>query len=287
MRDDFAVFILTHGRADNQKTLKMLKSCGYKGKYFLVVDDLDEQLPEYKKRYGNHVIVFNKMGARKTMDTFHNTRMLTAVVFARNVVFDIAREKGISCFAMCDDDVSRLNYKVIEKDKLKTLKITKNIEKFLEAYVEYQQSAKITVLGMCEDGVFIGGGNQLARSGYTPSVGKFMFYRTDDEVKYRGLFYEDNISTFDIPLQGRVSFSPTCISTVSQVNVKKSARGGMKKAYDFTSEEYVCCFMVLMAHPSGVKIVRGLEKWKMRKKISNLRPMIISEKYREAGGAEK
>ena len=39
MRDDFAVFILTHGRARQQKTLATLKKCGYTGKLFLVIDD--------------------------------------------------------------------------------------------------------------------------------------------------------------------------------------------------------------------------------------------------------
>lgn len=42
MRDDFGVFIITHGRANEQITLKTLKKCGYSGKVFLVIDDEDE-----------------------------------------------------------------------------------------------------------------------------------------------------------------------------------------------------------------------------------------------------
>ena len=42
MRDDFCVFVLTHGRADNVITARTLKRHGYTGKTFFVVDDQDE-----------------------------------------------------------------------------------------------------------------------------------------------------------------------------------------------------------------------------------------------------
>lgn len=280
MRNDFAIFILTHGRANDQKTLKMLKENGYTGQYFLVVDNLDEQLEEYQKKYKDHVIVFDKLAAWEITDTFHNGKMLKAVVFPRNVVFQYAREKGIKEFAMCDDDISRLNYKNIEGGKLVTKKITSNIDQIIEAYVNYVEQAKITVLGMCEDGVFIGGVNQLVLNGYTPSIGKFIFFRTADEVKYRGLYYEDNIATYDIPLQGRMSFSPTIISTVSQIDTKKT-KGGMHDVYENTSSGYTCSFMVLMAHPSGIKISQKKDSWKVRKSQDNLRPMLLDEKWRK------
>lgn len=280
MRNDFAIFILTNGRANDQKTLKMLKENGYTGQYFLVVDNLDEQLEEYQKKYKDHVIVFDKLAAWEITDTFHNGKMLKAVVFPRNVVFQYAREKGIKEFAMCDDDISRLNYKNIEGGKLVTKKITSNIDQIIEAYVNYVEQAKITVLGMCEDGVFIGGVNQLVLNGYTPSIGKFIFFRTADEVKYRGLYYEDNIATYDIPLQGRMSFSPTIISTVSQIDTKKT-KGGMHDVYENTSSGYTCSFMVLMAHPSGIKISQKKDSWKVRKSQDNLRPMLLDEKWRK------
>lgn len=136
---------------------------------------------------------------------------------------------------------------------------------------------------MCEDGVFIGGVNQLVLNGYTPSVGKFMFFRTEDKVKYRGLYYEDNIATYDIPIQGRMSFSPTIISTVSQIDTKKT-KGGMNDVYENTSSGYTCSFMVLMAHPSGIKIIEKKDVWKIRKSQDNLRPMLLDEKWRK--GAE-
>lgn len=49
MRNDFAVFILTHGRADNVVTVPAIKKAGYTGKIYFIIDDEDEQAEEYKK----------------------------------------------------------------------------------------------------------------------------------------------------------------------------------------------------------------------------------------------
>lgn len=48
----FVVFILTHGRASNVKTLKTLRKAGYTGKAVLVIDNEDEMEEDYKRIYG-------------------------------------------------------------------------------------------------------------------------------------------------------------------------------------------------------------------------------------------
>lgn len=53
MRDDFAVMILTHGRADRVYTLKSLRKGGYTGKVYIVIDNEDDQQDEYVSRYGH------------------------------------------------------------------------------------------------------------------------------------------------------------------------------------------------------------------------------------------
>ena len=60
MRDDFCVFILTHGRPDNMVTLRTLERYAYDGPVFLVIDDEDARGDEYRERYGDQVICFSK-----------------------------------------------------------------------------------------------------------------------------------------------------------------------------------------------------------------------------------
>ena len=51
MRDDFAVLILTHGRADNVVTMKTLQRQGYSGKWYMVIDDEDDMADDYRRNF--------------------------------------------------------------------------------------------------------------------------------------------------------------------------------------------------------------------------------------------
>ena len=65
---DYAVFIVSHKRPDRVFTYKALRKTGYTGKIYIVVDDLDPTIEEYKKRF-NNVVVFSKQEAKKITDT--------------------------------------------------------------------------------------------------------------------------------------------------------------------------------------------------------------------------
>ena len=61
VRDDFAIMILSHGRADNVRTVNTLKEVNYTGKWYIIIDDEDNQRDEYIKNFGKeHIIIFNK-----------------------------------------------------------------------------------------------------------------------------------------------------------------------------------------------------------------------------------
>ena len=66
--NDLAVFIMVHGRPDRMWTYKTLREQNYTGKIFLVGDDQDSTIDDYKKIYGKEMIVFNKEKAKKTWD---------------------------------------------------------------------------------------------------------------------------------------------------------------------------------------------------------------------------
>ena len=60
VRDNFAIFILSHGRANNVKTVDMLKRINYTGKWYIIVDNEDNQYEDYCKNFGeDKIIVFN------------------------------------------------------------------------------------------------------------------------------------------------------------------------------------------------------------------------------------
>ena len=68
--NNFCVFILSHGRANNVKTLETLKKANYTGDWYIVIDNEDSTANEYYKKFGkDKVIMFDKLEISKTFDT--------------------------------------------------------------------------------------------------------------------------------------------------------------------------------------------------------------------------
>lgn len=112
MRNDFAVLILSHGRADRVYTIPTLRKGGYTGKIYIVVDNEDEQQDEYIVRYGKeNVIVFDKLEAMKHSDTMDNYEKHNIVLYARNSCFEIAKRLGLSSFLELDDDYTAFDFR--------------------------------------------------------------------------------------------------------------------------------------------------------------------------------
>lgn len=119
MRDDFAVLILTHGRADNVVTLKTLQRQGYSGKWYMVIDDEDDMADDYRQNFGeDHIVTFCKQEAVDRADTMDNLNEHRAILYARNESFRIARELGLKYFLMLDDDYSDFLFRFPEGKKL-------------------------------------------------------------------------------------------------------------------------------------------------------------------------
>ena len=86
--EDFAVFILTHGRPDNVKTFNTLKRFGYTGKIYIIIDNEDKRADEYYKNFDN-VVMFNKKDVALAFDEGDNFNDRRSIVYARNACFNI------------------------------------------------------------------------------------------------------------------------------------------------------------------------------------------------------
>ena len=93
-----AVFILSHGRPDNVITYQTLRKQGYTGKIYIIVDDEDKTLKDYKNNFGDEVIVFSKKDYENKFDIMDNFSGNKVIVYARNACYDIARNLGLDYF---------------------------------------------------------------------------------------------------------------------------------------------------------------------------------------------
>lgn len=280
MRDDTAIFIITHQRADKQLTLKMLKQSGYSGKVYLVVDDMDCQLQEYRKRYGDNILIFSKKKYAEKVDTHINKFRTCSAVFARNACIDMAKEMGLSFYFVCDDDIRCIYVKDGRTGKMETHKIA-DIERVLSKLVEFMENTRVHAVAFADNSAYIGGANQHVRNGVKYVLTKFVLCRTDDPVIYQSIMWEDQASCYRDLGVGKIDFSIMFLAAATPPNEKGA--GGCAEMYK-SSTNYVNSFMVLMVRPDCVKIVPGKEeKCRMRTRQNALHPMILHEKYRRAG----
>jgi hypothetical protein len=114
MDNNFAVFILTHGRPDNVKTLQTLKKCGYTGAVYLIVDNEDKTLDTYLRKYGENMVkVFDKKAMADSIDEGNNFDNRKVIIHARNACFYIAKELSLQYFIQLDDDYTSFRYRFI------------------------------------------------------------------------------------------------------------------------------------------------------------------------------
>jgi len=206
MREDFAIFILTHGRPNTQSTLDTIRREGYTGKVYLVVDNLDTTLSQYTHRYDN-VIVFDKIEYVKRTDCGLSEPKINFAVFARNAIEDIAKNMGYRFFGMFDDDVKKLRFRYEEDNRLMSAEVT-NLDKVIDAIIEYMDSCNIATTSFAAVPAFIGGLNRLDQrnldSGKLRECFNVIFRNSLYDVNWGLNMHEDRITSMMCGRKGQV-----------------------------------------------------------------------------------
>lgn len=278
---DFAVFILTHGRPDNVKTYATIRSGGYTGKIYLIVDDQDTSIEKYLVNFPNEVIVFNKDEYIKKTDVGNNFGNRSLVVFARNACFDIAKKIGITYFLQLDDDYTNFRYKVPETNN-KMFPIL-NLNLIFSCFLEFYKKSNCASVAFAQGGDFIGGidnGKLLYRFSKRKCMNSF-FCSTMREFDFFGAINED-VNAYITHGSRGVLFFTIPFASLDQVTTQKN-KGGLTTEY-LLSGTYVKSFYSVMMHPSGVKVnMMKSTNPRLHHSINwgRVTPMIINEKYKK------
>ena len=142
MNNDYAVFILTHGRPDTVLTDKTIRRNGYTGKIFYIVDNEDKTIDKYIKNYGEEFVkIFNKKEMADKVDEGNNFDNRKVIIHARNACFDIAKNLGITYFIQFDDDYTSFCYRY--DTGAKTIK---NIDSVFNSMFEFYKNTNIKTI---------------------------------------------------------------------------------------------------------------------------------------------
>lgn len=251
MRNDFAVFILSHGRADRVYTIKTLSTLGYTGKTFLIIDDEDEQRAEYEKLPCDGVYVFSKAEEMEQTDTQDNFRKHGLVVYARNRVHGIANELGLKYFLMLDDDYKTFDFRYVDGKKLKAKKLT-NLDRVFSAFVDFLEVSKAKTVCMAQAVDYLGGAQgKFFYKGLARKAMNVFFCKTDRPFKFTGSTNEDVNMYVTLGMRGELCFTYTQIGIIQEETQQQ--KGGLTETY-LENGTYVKSFYSVMCQPSCVKV---------------------------------
>jgi hypothetical protein len=280
----FAVFILTHGRPDNVITYHSLRNHGYTGKIYLIVDDEDKTLDDYKQKYKNEVIVFSKKEYENKFDIMDNFQNNKVIVYARNACYDIARNLGLDYFFEYEDDYTQFLYRWVEKDSLKAKQI-KNLNELLLAMINCLDETNSTTIAFAQGGDFIGGAGSFKNNTFKrKAMNSFVFKVNEDPSKdtiFIGRMNDDVNTYLTNGKLGKLFFqiSPICLVQLPT----QSNAGGNTEAYK-SYGTYVKSFYSVIASPSCCKIdLMGRINKRIHHRITwrNAVPKILDEKIRK------
>lgn len=291
MRDNFAVFILTHGRADNVKTYRSLRNCGYTGQIYLLVDNEDKHQSDYKSRYGDEVIIFDKSKAAEITDAGDNFKKRNSVLYARNWNFVIAKELGLEYFWQLDDDYSAFGWSIDNHGNYQSSDAaTKKLDDILLSIMEFMDDAPIDCVAMAQGGDFIGGGegkniDKARNNQFLRKVMNSFLFKTDKPTKFVGRM-NDDVNTY-VTGGNRGKLYLTVLRLRLWQAETQSQEGGLTDMY-LEAGTYVKSFYTVMYAPSCTEITEmGTSHKRLHHRIKwrYAVPKIVDEKYRKASHA--
>lgn len=274
---DFAVFILTHGRPNNVKTLKTLQNCGYTGKIYFIVDNEDKTIEQYQKNFGiEKVKIFNKKEMADNVDECNNFDERRTITHARNACFKIAKEIGITYFIELDDDYTQFKFRF--ENKLGYEAKVKNINKVFDIFLNFYKSTNVKAIAFSQGGDHIGG---FSVTKFKRKCMNSFICSTERPFQFIGAMNEDVNTYTTLATRGNLFFTYTSVQ-LDQV-ATQSNKSGITDMY-LRFGTYCKSFTTVMNHPSGTKVsimntsnprIHHLIKW------NNTTPMILDEKYKK------
>lgn len=253
MRDDFAVFILTHGRADNVKTVPMLEKCGYTGRVIFIVDNLDEQVNDYIDNFGeDNVYVFDKVAWMAKTEQGNNWGVKATITYARNACWEAAEHYDLKYFVQFDDDYTDIRHRVT-RDLDFVHHYVDNLDSVFEAFVRCLETTGASTLAMAQGGDFLGsktGTNTNHKKVLRKAMNSF-FCAVDRPLSFLGVFNEDVNTYTHLGSTGTLFFT-SCYTSLNQTQTQSSA-GGITETY-LEYGTYYKAFTTVMYNPSSVKV---------------------------------
>lgn len=281
MRDDFAVFILTHGRPEKVITAKSLADGNYTGKWYIVIDNEDDTEEKYRELYGYKVLQFDKLAISKTFDTADLEKDRRTIVYARNACFDLAKEIGVRYFLELDDDYTQFMYRYPEGDKLGYSPVY-DLDGLFSAMIDFLDASGALTVALAQGGDFIGGlRSGTFKKGLLRKAMNTFFCDVEKPFQFVGRINEDVNTYTSLGNRGKLLFTVTS-AMINQFQTQSNS-GGMTEVY-LDSGTFLKSFYTVIFSPNCCKIATmGDKHLRIHHRIdwNACTPKILNEKWKK------
>lgn len=283
--NNFAVFIISYRRPDRVFTYKALRKQGYSGEIYIVVGSDDDSIEEYRERFKDKVIVFNKDDYEiDLMDNEYFDRRTGS--FARVALYDIVKRLGYRYFLILDDDYEGFYFMCDSKGRFRHLKV-KNLDRLFKSFLDFYRSCEsVSYLSFAQMGDFIGGKGTFDKFVFGKRgrmVRKSMnvfFADVKRPVLWVGRLNEDVNTYLYWGMKGKVFLTNFLVAVLQKLT--QSNPGGMSETYKKRGT-YWKSFSSVMINPSAVRVsIMGVVEKRVHHNVlwEYAVPYILPDEYR-------
>ena len=277
----FAALILTHGRPDRVVTYETLRSYGYTGPIYIVIDNEDDTADQYRERYGDSVIQFDKLAVAAETDAGDLSDDRRTILYARNASAQIARDLGLRYYVQLDDDYNRFSHRVNIGGELRNIATTR-LDDIFAAYLTFLEQTGALAVAFSQAGDHIAGATTggFFQRGLSRKAMNSFITRVARPVKFVGRINEDVNTYVSLGNRGQLFLTHTGFQ-LNQLTTQANA-GGMTEVYQ-AGGTYVKSLYPVMMCPSAVRIRTMGPARRIHHQVKWLDavPQIVSERYRK------
>jgi hypothetical protein len=263
----------------------VLNQLNFNTDYFIVIDDEDNCIDEYRKVYDDKLLIFNKSKYIDSTETIIYPKNDCSAVYVKNFIEDFCFKKQMDAFIIIDDDMRSLRYRYELDGSVKSQKLT-DINKIFQQYVDYMIECDI-------DGLCFGMHTMYLKKPLVPNERRFMsniYIRNCRKRKMNWVsqIFDDFNSCISLANSGyiflmlpfiQMEFEPQYF----QIQNKKSDQfrcGGLVSLYD-SYDSFKRAFVSTIIHPSGCKPYLNNQVYMMSTKNNNTFPKILSSEFKK------
>ena len=289
MTEFFCVFIISHGRPDKIITLKSLRRSNYTGPLFIVCDNEDKSVDQYRENFGaEKVLVFNKAEYAARVDNCDNFQNRRTTTHARNACFDFAASLGFQYFLVLDDDYTGFMHNY-DRSGTFNRSVIRRIDQVFASMIRFLESDD-RILSVCfiQGGDLIGGDSSLKKGVFPFKKRKAMnsfFCKTSCRFWFFSRLNEDVNTYMTLGSRGGIFLSVPEIA-LNQMQTQATS-GGMSEAY-LASGTYVKSFYTVMTGPSYASVQwpqtdasKRIRRIHHKITWNNAVPKILDESYKK------